>query len=102
MRSTRRSHDALGAAMLVGALAGFVIGALLGIKGEDFASPIVTPFVGAICGVVVAGLPFVVTATARHRRELRLMEAGHDEFRAKAHDGWIEEVDLTSEAPRPP
>jgi hypothetical protein len=87
--------------MLVGALAGFVIGALLGIRGQDFASPVVTPFVGAICGVFVAGLPFVVTATARHRREVRLLEAGHDEFRLKARDGWIDEVDLPSDATRP-
>jgi hypothetical protein len=85
--------------MLVGALAGFVAGAVIGMGDAGFTSPIVLPFVGALCGVLVAAVPFLFVGAIRTRREDREREAGHDEFRVRAHDGWIEGVDL-SEASR--
>jgi hypothetical protein len=88
------SRDLAGAAMFVGALGGFVIGGLIGFGDQGLSSPIVLPFVGALCGVVAAGLPFLLIGARRHRAEERLREARHEEFRLAAHDGWIDGVDL--------
>jgi hypothetical protein len=101
MRSRHRSHDLMGVAMLLGAIAGFAVGALNGFGGPDLSSPVVLPLVGALCGVVVAGLPFVFAGVLRHRREDRLRQARHDTFRLRAHDGWIEGIDLDADAPVP-
>jgi hypothetical protein len=95
-----RPHDPTGAAVLVGALIGFAIGAVIGITGHGMSSPIVAPLVGALCGVTITGLPFLL-AGARHRREeIELREARHEQFRLAAHDGWIEDIDLRDALPR--
>jgi hypothetical protein len=91
----------MGVAMLIGAIAGFAIGALNGIGGSDISSPVVLPLVGALCGVVIAGIPFVFAGVIRQRRDDKLREARHDTFRVRAHDGWIEGIDLKTDA-RPP
>ena len=101
MRARRRPHDLMGVAMLLGAIAGFAVGALNGIGGSDMSSAVVLPLVGALCGVVIAGLPFVLAAVLRHRRDDRLRQARHETFRVRAHDGWIEGIDLNSDAPVP-
>jgi hypothetical protein len=81
--------------VLVGALIGFALGAVVGITGHGLSSPVVAPLVGALCGVAITGVPFVF-AGARHRREeIELREARHQEFRLAAHDGWIEGIDLS-------
>jgi hypothetical protein len=90
-----RSRDLAGAAVLAGALIGFVIGALEGIGGSSLSSPVLLPFVGALCGVVLAGIPFLFAGALHHRAEERLREQRHREFRVAAHDGWIEGIDLS-------
>jgi hypothetical protein len=94
MRS-HRPHDPTGAAVLVGALIGFALGAVVGITGHAMSSPVVAPFVGALCGVAITGLPFLLTGARHRREELELREARHQEFRLAAHDGWIEGIDLS-------
>lgn len=87
--------------MLIGALVGFAAGALIGFGDQGFSSPVVMPFVGALCGVVAAGLPFLLIGARRRRAEERLREARHDDFRLAAHDGWIDGIDLTELRRRP-
>jgi hypothetical protein len=95
-----RPHDPTGAAVLAGALLGFAVGAVLGVAGTGMSSPVVAPLLGALCGVVATGVPFMLVG-ARHRRaEHELREARHEEFRVAAHDGWIEGVDLSEVGPR--
>jgi hypothetical protein len=94
MRS-HHPHDATGAAVFVGALIGFMIGAVVGISGHGMSSPVVAPFVGALCGVAITGLPFLLTGARHRREEIERREARHQEFRLAAHDGWIEDIDLS-------
>jgi hypothetical protein len=94
MGSRQPHRDVAGAAMFAGALIGFAVGALEGIHGHELASPFVLPFVGALCGVVVAGLPFLFLSARRRRVNYRLREAHHQEFRVAARDGWIDDIDL--------
>jgi hypothetical protein len=91
----------MGVAMLLGAIAGFGLGALIGIGGPDLSSPLVLPLVGALCGVAISALPFLLAGAIRHRREERLRLARHEKFRVRAHDGWIEGIDLKTDAPVP-
>jgi chloramphenicol 3-O-phosphotransferase len=90
-----RPHDPTGAAVFVGALLGFAVGAVVGISGHGMSSPVVAPLVGAICGVVITGLPFLLTGVRHRREEVERREARHQEFRLAAHDGWIEGIDLS-------
>jgi hypothetical protein len=91
----------MGAAMLVGALLGFVVGAMAGLGDTpDMAAPFVLPLVGALAGVALAWLPFAYGEVSRRRRAARELELAHDHIRAEAHRGWIDGVDLSVVRPR--
>jgi hypothetical protein len=87
--------------MLVGAFAGFVIGGILGLSSVDFASPIVSPLLGATVGVALGWLPFAYGAGARRRRVARELELAHERLRVEAHRGWVDDVDMARAMPRP-
>ena len=91
----------MGAAMLVGALAGFLVGAAAGLgSAGDMSAPIVLPLVGALVGVALAWVPFAYGSIARRRRATRELELAHERIRAEAHRGWIDGVDLSAVTPR--
>jgi hypothetical protein len=94
------SRDMTGLAVFAGALVGFVVGALIGFGETGLSGPFVLPFVGALCGVVATGLPFLLLGARRRRAEDELREARHRDFRVAAHDGWIEGIDLSELRPR--
>jgi hypothetical protein len=102
MHASRRHIDRLGAAMLVGALIGFVIGAVVGLSSAALTAPVLLPFAGAAIGVLVAGAIGVAAGWGRGRREAVERAEVHDRLRADAHLGWIEGIDLLSDAPPPP
>ena len=97
----RRRADRMGAAMLLGALVGFVVGASAGFGSPDMAAPVVMPLVGAIAGSAIAWLPFLLLDGRHRRSDARARELAHARIRAQAHDGWIEDVDLSAVRPRP-
>src|SRR3954471_19564288 len=107
VRSRRSSHgpDRLGVAMLVGAGLGFVIGALAGLNSTTLDAPVLSPFIGAAVGVLVAAL--VVGAlglsAARERGRLEATRGGRGppRPRAEAHRGWVDGIALAAEAPQP-
>jgi hypothetical protein len=92
--------------MLVGAGLGFVIGALAGLNSTALDAPVLSPFIGAAVGVLVAALAVgalgLSAARERGRLEATRRERGHTLQRAEAHRGWVEGIDLTAEAPQPP
>jgi hypothetical protein len=91
----------MGAAMLAGAFAGFVVGAVAGLsEPADMAAPVVLPLVGALAGVALTWLPFAYGARERRRRAARELELAHARIRAEAHRGWIDGVDLGTVTPR--
>jgi hypothetical protein len=90
----RRHADRLGAAMLLGALVGFVVGASAGFGSAGMAEPVVLPLVGALAGIALAWLPFAWFEAAGRRSHARDREREHDQLRVEAHRGWIEDVDL--------
>ncbi len=99
------SHDRLGAAMLAGALVGFVAGALAGLSSQDLAAPVVMPFAGALAGVLVAvvvvGSLGVLSGAGRVRRAAGVEEREriHERLRVEAHRGWVDGIDLMADAP---
>ena len=90
----RRHADRPGAAMLFGALVGFVVGGLAGFGSDEMAQPVVLPLVGALAGIALAWLPFAWFEAAGRRSHARDREREHDRMRVEAHRGWIEDVDL--------
>ena len=106
MRSRRRHVDRLGAAMFVGALIGFALGVIAGFSSEALDQPVVLPFAGAAIGVAVGALLAGSFGFAgwrgRGRREATERALAHDALREEAHRGWIDDIDLTADAPPPP
>jgi uncharacterized membrane protein YiaA len=102
MQASRRHIDRLGAAMLVGALICFVVGAVVGLSSGDLASTLLLPFAGAAVGVLVAGTVGVASGWGRGRRQAVERAEVHERLRADAHLGWIEGIDLLADAPPPP
>ena len=104
-QSNQKQKDRLGIAMLVGALAGFAIGAITGLSSTALDAPVLMPFAGAAIGVLVAAVIVGVSSvgSARERAAQRASERAqaHARLRHAAHDGWIEGIDLTAEM-RPP
>jgi hypothetical protein len=94
--------DRLGAAMLVGALIGFVVGAVAGLSSVDLTTPVLLPFAGAAAGVLAAGTIGVAAGWGRGRRDAVERAAVHEQLRADAHLGWIDGIDLLADAPPPP
>ena len=91
----------MGAAMLVGALVGFLVGGLAGMANyADMSAPVVLPLVGALAGVALTWVPFAYGSRARHRQAVRELEREHRRIRAEAHVGWIDGVDLDAVRPR--
>src|SRR4051794_24773440 len=107
VRRRRASHgpDRLAVAMLVGAGLGFVIGALTGLNSTALDAPVLSPFIGAAVGVLVAALVVgalgLSASRERGRLEATRRERGHTRQRAEAHRGWVDGIDLTAEAPQP-
>jgi hypothetical protein len=101
-----RHVDRLGAAMFAGAAIGFVAGALIGFAGTSLDAPIVLPFAGAAIGVFVGALiagTFGLPAGAeRGRRAATARAASHERLRREAHQGWVDGIDLTADAPPRP
>jgi hypothetical protein len=97
----RRQADRLGIAMLLGALVGFAIGALVGLSSTALDAPVLMPFLGAAIGVFVAALVVGVLSfgSARERAAQQASERAraHARVRAAAHDGWISDIDLSDE-----
>jgi hypothetical protein len=102
MQSSRRHTDRLGAAMLIGALIGFVVGAIAGLSSIDLAAPVMLPFAGAAAGVLVAGSIGMAAGMGRGRREATERAMVHERLRAESHLGWIDGIDLLHDAPPPP
>jgi hypothetical protein len=102
MHASRRRTDRLGAAMLVGALIGFAVGAVVGLSSGDLSSPVLLPFAGAAIGVFVAGTVGVAAGRGRGRRQAVERAEVHERLRADAHLGWVEGIDLLADAPPPP
>jgi hypothetical protein len=98
----RSDRDRLGAAMLVGALIGFVAGAVVGLSSFDLTSPFLLPFAGAAAGVLLAGSIGLVAGRGRGRRAAVERAADHERLRAQARAGWIEGVDLSADPPPRP
>ena len=94
-----RHVDRLGAAMLIGALAGFLIGAVTGLSSDDLSAPVLRPFAYAAVGVAVGALFAATTgasqALERGRREAAAREIDHERLRREAHQGWIDGIDLS-------
>jgi hypothetical protein len=92
--------------MLVGAGLGFLIGALAGLNSTALDAPVLSPFIGAAVGVLVAALVVgalgLSAARERGRLEATRRERGHSRQRTEAHRGWVDGIDLTAEAPAPP
>jgi hypothetical protein len=92
--------------MLAGALVGFAVGVAIGIGSNALDTPVLAPFVGAAVGVfaaaIVTGVLGISGARKRGRQEATRRELSHMRLRDEAHRGWIEGIDLTAEAPRPP
>jgi hypothetical protein len=105
VRGHRHSHR-LELAMLAGALVGFAIGAVVGLGSNALDAPVLLPFVGAAAGVLAAALVMGVLgfsgARERGKLESTRRELAHMRLRDEAHRGWIEGIDLSAEAPRPP
>src|SRR4051794_3121736 len=99
MRGHHGPSDRLGAAMLLGAVVGFAIGATVGFGATDLAQPVLSPLVGAIVGVALGWLPFAHGESVRRRRAASDLERAHERFRLEAHVGWVDDIDLT---PPPP
>jgi hypothetical protein len=106
MYSRRRHTDRLGAAMFVGALIGFALGAIAGLSSDALDQPVVLPFAGAAIGVAVgallAGSFGFASWRGRGRREATERAVVHSRLRREAHRGWIDGIDLTADAPPPP
>jgi hypothetical protein len=92
----------MGAAMLVGALIGFVAGGVLGFSTGDLTALGLVPFAGAASGVLLAGSIGLAAGWGRGRREAVERAAGHERLRAEARAGWIEDVDLNADPPPKP
>lgn len=88
--------------MLVGALVGFAGGAVLGLQSDQFEAPVLLPFVGALVVEVMIAAVALALGQRTHRRELRELDATHDRIRADAHRGWLDDIDLTADAPPRP
>ena len=99
-----RHVDRLGAAMLVGALLGFLIGAVSGLSSDDLSAPVLRPFAYAAVGVAVGALVAATTgaskALERGRREAAARDMGRERRRRAAHQGWIDDIDLSLVARR--
>jgi hypothetical protein len=107
MRPRRpRQKDRLAIAMLLGALVGFAIGAVTGLSSTALDAPVLLPFAGAAIGVLVAAAIVGVLSfgSAREQGRRRATEQAQSRARLRhaAHDGWIEGIDLTADAPPPP
>jgi hypothetical protein len=105
-RRRRRQKDRLAITMFLGALVGFAIGALVGLSSTALDAPVLLPFAGAAIGVLVAavivGLLSFGTARERATRQADERARSRAQLRHAAHDGWIEGIDLTADAPPPP
>jgi hypothetical protein len=89
--------------MLLGALLGFAVGAVVGLGSTSLAAPVVLPFAGAAAGVLLAGTIGMAAGSGRGRREAVERARMHAQLRSAAHEGWEEGIDLTADAPpRPP
>jgi hypothetical protein len=106
MRRRRRQADRLGIFMFLGALVGFVIGGLIGFGSTALDAPVLLPFLGAAIGVAagaaVAGLLSIGSTRQEIRRRTTERARSRARVRHAAHDGWIEGIDLTADAPPPP
>jgi hypothetical protein len=106
MRHRSRRADRLALAMLLGAVIGFGVGAVVGLSSADLAAPVLWPFAGAAGGVLVAAVVAgtLGRGTAVERSRLRAAEraAGHARFRDEARRGWIDGIDLAADAPPRP
>jgi hypothetical protein len=103
----RRQADRFGIAMFLGALVGFAIGAVVGLSSTALDAPVLMPFAGAAIGVLVAAVVVAMLSlgSARERAAKQASERAqaHARLRAAAHDGWIDDIDLTAEGrSRPP
>jgi hypothetical protein len=106
MRNDRhRRTDRLGMAMLGAGVVGFVIGAVAGLGSSTLDAPVLMPFVGAAVGVLVAAVVTSIFgisgARERGRQQATRRELAHRRLRHESHQGWIEGIDLTAEAPPP-
>jgi hypothetical protein len=105
-RRQTKQKDRLGIAMLLGALAGFLIGGVAGLSSTALDAPVLMPFAGAAIGVLVAAVIVGVlgVSSARERAAARASERAraHARVRHAAHDGWIDGIDLAAETRPPP
>jgi acetyl-CoA carboxylase carboxyltransferase component len=105
-RRRTKQKDRLGIAMLLGALVGFAIGAVIGLGSTALDAPVLLPFAGAAVGVLVAavivGVMSVGSAREQAARRASERARAHARLRHAAHDGWIDDIDLTAETRPPP
>jgi hypothetical protein len=105
-RRRSRQKDRLAIAMFLGALVGFAVGAVTGLGSTALDAPVLLPFAGAAIGVGVAaalvGLLSFGSARERAVRQAAERAQSRARLRHAAHDGWIEGIDLTVDAPPPP
>ena len=103
MKGHRPHVDGLGVVTLVGALLGFVIGALIGFSSPGLSTPVLLPFAGAGAGIVAGALIVLVPGTFRRHRDTRMRAISHERIRAAAHVDWPDGIDLAADPPpRPP
>lgn len=92
--------------MLLGALGGFAIGAIVGLSSTALDAPVLMPFAGAAIGVlaaaVVVGALSLGSARERAARQASERALAHERLRHAAHDGWISDIDLSAEERPPP
>ena len=87
--------------MFLGALIGFLVGAVTGLSSNDLDAPVLLPIAGAAIGVfaaaLVVGVLSVGSARERAAREASEREQARERVRRAAHDGWIDDIDLRAE-----
>jgi hypothetical protein len=95
-------RDRLGALMLAGGVLGFAAGAVIGLHSDALAAPVLMPFVGALVVDLLIAVIALALGEMTHRRDIRELDAVHDQIRTDAHTGWLDGIDLMSDAPPRP
>src|SRR4051794_34540090 len=105
-RRQTKKKDRFGIAMLLGALAGFAIGAVAGLSSTALDAPVLMPFAGAAIGVLVAAVVVGVLSAGAARERAAAQAGGGGRanawLRHASHDGGTDGIALTGETrPRP-